>query len=378
MTTHAAAFAVLSPLAGAGIEKPPPVLSRTPPDDAESRNQAEKDTSTMTTRIVVLDGYTTTPLQPGERSAQGEPTWGALAALGELTVHPRTPEDQIVERAAGADIVLTNKAPLDAATIRQLPELKYIGVLATGVNVVDLEAARQAGVTVTNIPGYSSDSVAQHVFALMLELAQHVCAHTRAVADGQWSAGEDFSFTVAPVRELAGKTLGIVGLGAIGRRVASIGSALGMDIAAAHQRSMNEIEPPPGVSIDWRPLEQLLPAVDVLTLHCPLTDQTRGLIGRANLGRMKRGAWLINTGRGPLLDEDAVAEALRAGHLGAAAFDVLTDEPPARDNPLLRAPRCLVTPHMAWASVEARHRLMAIAADNVQGFLHGEAKNVVS
>jgi len=331
----------------------------------------------MSDRIVVLDGYTTSPLQPGERSAIGEPSWDELAKLGELTVHPRTAPDQIVARAKGARIVLTNKVPLDRATIQQLPELAYVGVLATGVNVVDLEAAREAGVTVTHIPGYSSDSVAQHVFALLLELVVQPGAHHRAVQDGQWSSGSDFSFTVVPTMELAGKTLGIVGLGAIGQRVARIGAAMGMNVAAAHQRSMNEVTIP-GLEIDWQPLERLLARADVLTLHCPLTEQTERMINRARLGRMKRGTCLINTGRGGLLDEGAVAEALRTGHLAGAGLDVLSQEPPPADNPLLRAPRCVITPHMAWATVEARNRLMAIAVDNLRRFQQDQPINVVN
>jgi glycerate dehydrogenase len=331
----------------------------------------------MAHRIVVLDGYTTTPAAPGEAAPAGEPTWEAMGELGTLTVHPRTPDAQVLERIGEADIVLTNKAPLDAATIQNAPKLRYIGVLATGVNVVDCQAARQAGVTVTNIPGYSSDSVAQHVFALLLELASKVAAHDRAVHAGQWVRSDDFSFTVAPTVELAGKTLGIIGLGAIGQRVAQLGAALGMHIAAAHQRSMNEVSVP-GVAIDWQPVDELLPKVDALTLHCPLTEQTQGLMNAERLARMKRGSWLINTGRGPLLDEAAVAEALRSGQLGGAGVDVLSGEPPAADNPLLEAPNCIITPHMAWATVEARQRLMGIAVDNVKAFLNGSPKHVVN
>jgi glycerate dehydrogenase len=331
----------------------------------------------MPQRLVVLDGYTTTPVFPGEANPDDQPTWDGLAALGELTVHPRTPKDQIVQTIGEAELVLTNKAPIDADTIRRAPNLRYIGVLATGVNVVDCEAARQAGVTVTNIPGYSSDSVAQHVFALLLELVVQTGAHDRAVHEGEWSGGSDFSFTLAPTTELAGKTLGIVGLGAIGRRVAQIGSAMGMHIAAAHQRSMHEVSIP-GIEIDWQPMEALLPKVDVLTLHCPLTEQTRGFMNAERLAQMKPGSRLINTGRGPLLDEPAVAEALRTGRLAGAGLDVLSSEPPSADNPLLTAPNCIVTPHMAWATREARHRLMQIAVDNVKAFLAGAPQNVVN
>jgi glycerate dehydrogenase len=273
--------------------------------------------------------------------------------------------------------VLTNKAPITAETIQQAPNLRYIGVLATGVNVVDTAMAREAGIPVTNIPGYSSDSVAQHVFALLLELVMQPGRHSEAVRAGQWSDGPDFSFTVAPLRELAGKTLGIIGLGAIGQRVAQIGAALGMHIAAAHQRSMNEVSVP-GVHVDWQPIDQLLPKADALTLHCPLTEQTHQLINAQRLAQMPQGAWLINTGRGALLDEQAVADALRSGRLAGAGVDVLSQEPPQPDNPLLEAPNCIITPHMAWATVEARNRLMSIAVENVQAFLRGEQRNVVN
>jgi glycerate dehydrogenase len=331
----------------------------------------------MSRRIVVLDGYTLTPLQPGEPGDGHEPTWAGLEELGELTVYPRLSGKPVVEAIGEAEIVLTNKAPIDAATIQQAPNLKYIGVLATGVNVVDCAAAREAGIPVTNIPGYSSNSVAQHVFALLLELVMQPAAHDRAVHDGQWSGGEDFSFRVAPLTELAGKTLGIVGLGQIGQRVAQIGAAMGMSIAAGHQRSMNDISLP-GIDIDWQPIDALLPKVDALTLHCPLTDKTRHLIDRAALEKMKPGSWLINTGRGPLLDEAAVAEALQTGRLGGAGLDVLSSEPPSPDNPLFSAPNCVITPHIAWGTVEARNRAMAIAVDNVRAFLQSESKNVVN
>lgn len=331
----------------------------------------------MSRRIVVLDGYTLTPLQPGEPGDGHEPTWAGLEELGELTVYPRLSGKPVVEAIGEAEIVLTNKAPIDAATIQQAPNVKYIGVLATGVNVVDCAAAREANIPVTNIPGYSSNSVAQHVFALLLELVMQPAAHDRAVHDGQWSGGEDFSFRVAPLTELAGKTLGIVGLGQIGQRVAQIGAAMGMSIAAGHQRSMNEISLP-GIDIDWQPIDALLPKVDALTLHCPLTDKTRHMIDRAALEKMKPGSWLINTGRGPLLDEAAVAEALQTGRLGGAGLDVLSSEPPSPDNPLLSAPNCVITPHIAWGTVEARNRAMAIAVDNVHAFLQSESKNVVN
>ena len=245
----------------------------------------------MAPKIIVLDGYTLAPTQP-------EPTppptddhhnhisaldWASIQALGDLTVYDRTPRDQICQHAQDAPIVLTNKTPLTAESIACLPQLRYIGVLATGVNVVDLAAARQRNITVTNVPGYSTDTVAQHVFALLLELINHTRAHSQAVRDGQWARGPDFSFTVAPIYELAGKTLGIVGMGTIGKRVAQIGSALGMNIAAAHQSSMARVKLH-GIPINWHPIDELVCLADVLTLHCPLTEQTRYLINGTTLG----------------------------------------------------------------------------------------------
>jgi glycerate dehydrogenase len=331
----------------------------------------------MPQRIVVLDGYTLTPVQPGRKPPPGQLDWEPLASLGELIVYDRTPAREVAARAQGASIVLTNKAVIDAQAIQSLPQLRYIGVLATGTNIVDLDAARQRGIPVTNVPGYSAASVAQHVFALLLELATHTAAHAQAVRDGQWSRCPDFSFTVAPIVELAGKTLGIVGLGAIGKQVARIGHAMGMRIAAAHQSSMRQVELP-GVAIDWMPVDDLFAHTDVITLHCPLTDQTRGLVNAQRLGCMKPTAYLINTGRGPLVDESALAETLAQGRLAGAGLDVLSTEPPSPDNPLLSAPRCIITPHIAWASYEAKQRLMRIAADNIRAFLDGRAVNVVN
>ncbi len=319
-------------------------------------------------RIVVLDGYT---LNPGDIS------WSPLERLGRLEVHDRSTGSQIVERMRGASFVMTNKTPINAQTLQQLDGLQYIGVLATGTNVVDLAVARQRGVSVTNVPGYSTDSVAQHVFALLLELVSHTSSHGMAVHEGDWVRSADFSFTVAPLTELAGKTLGIVGLGSIGQRVARIGAAMGMNIAASHQRSMNQVAIP-GVDVRWLPVDELFRQADVLTLHCPLTDQTRHLVSAARLATMKHTAVLINTGRGPLVDEAALAEALRESRIAAAGLDVLSVEPPRPDNPLLTAPRCLITPHIAWASVEARTRLMRMAADNLQSFLDGKPRNVVN
>lgn len=332
----------------------------------------------MKQKIVVLDGRTLTP-DPGtgESAPPGEPTWTALQQLGDLHVYDRTPDELVVERARDAAIVLTNKTPLTAETFAALPDLRYVGVFATGTNVVDLAAARAHNITVTNVPGYSSDSVAQLVFGLLLELVNHVGAHDRAVHEGAWVRSEDFHFTVAPLTELAGKRLGIVGLGAIGRRVAQLGHAFGMNIMAAHQRSMHRVSVP-GVDVKWLPVDELFAEADVVTLHCPLTEQTRHMVNQQRLAHMKPSAILINTGRGDLVDESAVAAALRDGRIAAAGVDVLSSEPPAADNPLLSAPRCLITPHIGWATREARCRLMAIATANVQAFLAGRPQNVVN
>lgn len=331
----------------------------------------------MKPKIVVLDGYTLTTAQPGQPAPAGEPSWAALEKLGDVTVFDRTAEDQIVEQAADAAIILTNKAKLSADTIAKLPSLRYIGVLATGTNVVDLEAAKARKIPVTNVPGYSSESVAQHVFALLLELTNHAAAHSTRVHEGEWSHCEDFCFTVAPLVELAGKTLGIVGLGDIGKRVAMIGHALGMNIAAAHQSSMNRVSLP-GIDINWLPVDELFAQADAITLHCPLTDKTKHMVNKERLATMKPSAYIINTGRGPLIDEDALAAALKHGKLAGAGLDVLSIEPPSIKNPLLAAPRCVVTPHIAWATREARCRLMDIAAGNVLGFLERKPINVVN
>ncbi len=330
----------------------------------------------MQNSIVVLDGYTLAPAGNDEAVPPGEPSWDRLSELGTLVVHPRTPANQVASRIADASIVLTNKTVLGHEELRSARKLTYVGVMATGVNVVDLDAARQAGITVTNVPGYGTDSVAQHVFALLLELTNQVAAHANSVRQGRWAACPDFSYTLSPLVELAGKTLGIVGLGTIGQRVAVIGHALGMKIAASHQRSMDQIDIP-GVPVRWMELDELVEHADVLTLHCPLTDATRHMINPQRLSRMKARALLINTGRGPLIDESALAEALHAGRIGGAAVDVLSEEPPQLGSPLVGAPGALVTPHIAWATQEARRRLMDEVAENIDAFLNDQPRNVV-
>lgn len=323
-------------------------------------------------KIVVLDGYTLNPL-PATEASPDHPSWDALAAIGDLTVYDRTAPAQIALRAADAEIVLTNKAPLSAETIAALPSLKYIGVMATGTNIVDLKAASEHGIVVTNVPGYSTMSVAQHVFALILELCSQAGPLDREVKAGRWQACPDFCFTVAPLRELDGKTLGIVGLGAIGQAVARIGIAFGMKILAT-ARSPKQVDFP----VDWVSTEDLLQRSDVVSLHCPLTPETHHLINAKTLAAMKPSAILINTGRGPLVEEQAVVAALAAGHLGGYGGDVLLAEPPVHGSPLISAPRSVITPHVAWATVEARQRLMDAVVGNVQDFLSGTPSHVVN
>lgn len=322
--------------------------------------------------IVVLDAHTLSPLQPGEHSAL-HPDWDALSTLGSLQVYPRTRPAEVISRAQNAHILLTNKTAVTADHIHALPQLEYLGVMATGYNVVDLDAARARGIPVTNVPGYGTASVAQHVFALLLELAARTGATDAAVKNGDWARCPDFCFTVAPFFEMSGKTLGIVGFGTIGQAVARIGSAFGMRVIA-HSRSPK----PSDVPIEWVSREEIFSRSDVITLHCPLTEDTRHLINSATLARMKTSAYLINTGRGPLIDEAALATALKNKTIAGFGGDVLDSEPPAAGNPLLSATNTIITPHIAWASVEARRRLMDILVENVRAFLSGSPVHVVN
>ena len=322
----------------------------------------------MSVQIVCLDGYTLNP---------GDIGWGPFEAIGQLTVHDRTPDNQIVQRATVAPHVLTNKTPLSAETIASLPEMKYVGVLATGYNIVDLEAAGQRGIVVTNIPTYGTDSVAQHSAALMLELTRHTSAHNKAVHEGQWSRCPDFCFALAPITELTGQTLGIVGLGRIGMALAKIAQAMGMRLVAhdAVQLSAEQLD---GLPVQYIELDELFKQADVISLHCPLTPQTDRLVNAKRLATMKPTAVLINTSRGPLIDHGALAKALVDGTIAGAALDVLETEPPPTDNPLFEAPNCIITPHIAWYATAARQRLMQIAADNLNAFLDGQPANVVN
>ncbi len=317
-------------------------------------------------RIVILDAHTTNP---------GDLDWAPLAALGEFVVYDRTPADEIVARAAGAEAVLTNKTPLSAATLAALPGLRYAGVLATGVNVIDVAAARAAGITVANVPAYSTPGVAQAVFALLLELTNQTGRLSADVHAGRWQACEDFCFWDGDLVELDGLTFGIVGYGDIGRRVARIAAALGMRVAAAtRSRRPGTVED----GVEFLAIDDLFGTADVVSLHCPLSPETTRLVNAARLAAMKPTAYLINTARGGLVDEQALAEALSAGRIAGAGLDVLTSEPPREGSPLLKSPRCVITPHVAWATRKARARLIAAAAENLAAFQQGTPRNVVN
>lgn len=310
-------------------------------------------------KICILDGYSLNP---------GDLDWSPVERLGDVTLFDRTPADKIVERAADADIVLTNKVPFSADTLRQLPRLRFICVLATGYNIIDTEAAARQGVVVANIPAYSTMSVAQMAFAHILNITNHVASYAREVADGKWTNCPDFCFWDSALTELAGKTMGIVGLGNTGMATARIAVAMGMKVVALTSKSADTL--PEGITP--APLDDVLASADVVSLHCPLTPSTRHIINAASIAKMKPSAILINTGRGPLVDEQAVADALNGGRLAAFGADVLSQEPPRGDNPLLSARNCFLTPHIAWATLEARTRLMSTATENVRQFIAGE------
>ncbi|MEZ4598232.1 MAG: D-2-hydroxyacid dehydrogenase [Syntrophotaleaceae bacterium] len=321
-------------------------------------------------KIVVLDGYA---LNPGDLS------WAPLQELGELKVYDRTPRELVLERAGDADAVLVNKVALNAEVIGKLPRLRYIGVLATGFDVVDLKAARDRGIPVTNVPGYSTRSVAQMVFALLLELTQQVGHHDRLVREeGRWSDCPDFCFWDRPLLELDGRTMGIVGFGRIGRQVAAIARAFGMKVVVhtAHPDKYRDL--PEGRAVRFLELDSLFAESDVVSLHCPLSAKTERLVDERRLGLMKPNALLINAARGPLLDEKAVADALERGRLGGLGADVLGKEPPRPDNLLLKAPKVVLTPHIAWATREARTRLLHTVVENLRAFQEGRSLNVVN
>ncbi len=303
----------------------------------------------------------------------GDMSWKPFEEIGQITVYPRTAPEEVVAHVGDADIVLTNKTVFNADVISQLPNVKYIGVLATGYNVVDTEAAHRRGIVVTNIPAYSTDSVAQMTFAHILNITNRVGYYAAKNSDGEWSRCPDFCYWDTPLTDLSGKTIGIVGLGHIGSKVARLAQDFGMDVFA--YTSKNAADLPAG--INKTTLDGLLGISDIITLHCPLTPSTRELINKESIKKMRRGAILINTGRGPLVNEADVAEALQEGRLGAYGADVMCSEPPAADNPLFAQPNAYITPHIAWATVEARERLMAIAVNNLKAFVSGNPVNVV-
>ena len=315
-------------------------------------------------KIVILDGICVNP---------GDLSWEDMSKLGELTIYERTAPQQVVERCVGAEAVITNKVMITDEVMAALPQLKYVGILATGYNVVDIDAAHRRGITVTNIPAYSTDSVAQMTFAHILNITNRVEHYAREVREGKWSAHPDFCYWNTPLPELAGKTRGIVGLGNTGMRVACIAHAFGMDVFA--MTSKNAADLPEG--IQKTTLQGLLATSDILSLHCPLNDETFHLINAQTIAMMKRGAILINTGRGPLVDEEAVAKALDEGQLMAYGADVMAQEPPQKNHPLFSHPHAFLTPHIAWATREARERLMVIAANNLKAFAEGEKLNVL-
>ena len=316
-------------------------------------------------RLTILDAFTANP---------GDLSWSGLESLATCTFHDRTPASQTLERAKDCEIVLTNKTVLNGDTIRALPKLKYIGVLATGYNVVDIHVARERGITVTNVPGYSTPSVAQTVIALLLELTHRVGHHAQTVCEGRWSRCEDFCYWDGSLVELNGLTMGIFGYGAIGEGVARIALAMGMKVVAYRRNWATE--PLAGVERVHR--EEIFERSDVLSLHCPLTEDTRELINATTLADMKRSAFLINTARGPLINEAELADALNSGRIAGAGLDVLSTEPPAATNPLITAKNCIITPHIAWATKASRGRLIDVAVGNVKAFLAGKPVNVVS
>ncbi|WP_353722287.1 D-2-hydroxyacid dehydrogenase [Dyadobacter sp. 676] len=313
--------------------------------------------------IVILDGYT---LNPGDQD------WAPIRKLGNVTIYDRSAKEEIVGRAHDAEILLVNKVVLSAETLAQLTKVKYIGVMATGFNNIDIEAARKQGITVTNVKAYGPASVAQQTFALLLAIVNRVETHSQSVFAGDWVASPDFCYWKTPLNELAGKTMGLIGLGDIGSQVAKIALAFGMSVIA-HRK-----HPVPMDNIEMVSLDAIFTQSDVISLHCPLTEETREIINRESLSKMKAGAIILNTGRGPLIHEADLADALRNGTIAAAGLDVLSVEPPKPDNPLLSAPNCVITPHVAWATFEARRRLLQMVAGNLESFQKGAPQNVVS
>ena len=316
-------------------------------------------------KIAVMDGHGVNP---------GDMSWDKIEKFGELKVYERTSPEEVLNHVGDSEIVLTNKTVFDADTIEKLKNTKYIGVLATGYNVVDLEAASRRGIVVTNIPAYSTDSVAQMTFAHILNVTNRVDHYARQSREGEWSRCPDFCYWDTPIVELAGKTIGIVGLGNIGMKVAQIARQFGMDVFAYTSKGASDL--PEG--IQKTTMDGIFGVSDIISLHCPLTDSTRELINSCSISKMRRGTIVVNTGRGPLVNEADVAEALHSGQLGAYCADVMCSEPPSAGNPLFREPNAFITPHVAWASKEARTRLMDIAEENIRAFVEGHPQNVVN
>ena len=314
--------------------------------------------------IVILDGYT---LNPGDQD------WSPIHALGNVTIYDRSTPGQIVERARDADAVLVNKVVLNEAILSQLPKLRYIGVCATGYNNIDTISTEKHGIVVTNVKAYGPASVAQHTFALLLALVNHIELHSQSVSNGEWAASADFCYWKTPLVELAGKTMGLVGLGDIGSQVARIALAFGMKVVA-YRKNPGQTQNP---DIAMVSLDELFRQSDVISLHCPLTAETKHLINNERLSWMKPTSYLLNTGRGPLINEEDLAQALKNKTIAGAGLDVLSSEPPAADNPLLSAPNCVITPHIAWASFEARKRLLQMVAGNLSAFIEGTPTNIV-
>jgi glycerate dehydrogenase len=317
-------------------------------------------------KIVALDGYT---LNPGDLS------WAPLESLGEFTAYDRTPPAEVIERAKGAGVILTNKVPLNRETVESLTDLKLIAVTATGYNIIDTATAKSRGVAVCNIPEYSTPTVAQHVISLLMELTTHVGHHARTVREGRWSKAIDWCYWDFPLVELSGQTLGIVGYGRIGQAVAKIARALGMNVIANRRPGASSFTDEGTRRVE---LDELFTASDVISLHCPLTPETTKLVNASRLALMKPTAYLINTARGALIDEPALAKALNNEQIAGAGLDVLTTEPPAADNPLIGAKNCIITPHIAWASLPARQRAMQITVENIRLFLAGRPRNLVN
>lgn len=317
-------------------------------------------------KIVVLDGYTLNP---------GDLTWDKLKKLGDLTVYDRTPKEQVLERSKDAEILFSNKTPLGADIIGQLTALKFIGVLATGFNVIDIDEARKQSVIVSNIPGYGTDSVVQMTFALLLELCQHVQQHSESVMEGAWASSVDWCYWNFPLVELAGKTMGIIGFGSIGSKVGDVATAFGMNIIGSSRTHTDQSQ---RKNFRWAAIPELLEQSDVVSIHCPLFPETKGLINKENLAKMKKSAFLLNTSRGPIIVDQDLADALNNDVIAGAGIDVLSTEPPPKDNPLFGAKNCIITPHIAWATKEARTRLMDMAVANLSAFITGKPVNVVN